>query len=126
MNREPAGPVDPRIAQGVELFNRREFHDAHEVWEDVWRDTPGPERAFYQGLVKAAVCCFHAGRGNRGGAETMYGGAMALLRPFAPARDGIDVERFLKEFEAWFIATDRGGFAEIGEVPKIHGLAGAK
>ncbi len=107
MNREPAEPVDPRITRGMELFNRGEFHDAHEVWEDVWRDTPGPERAFYQGLVQAAVCCFHAGRGNRGGAGTMYGGAMALLRPFAPARDGIDVERFLGEFEGWFREMDK-------------------
>ncbi|WP_315854002.1 DUF309 domain-containing protein [Gemmata massiliana] len=26
---------DPRFLAGVELFNRREFFDAHEVWEDL-------------------------------------------------------------------------------------------
>jgi predicted metal-dependent hydrolase len=46
---------DPRYLAGVVLFNRGDFFEAHEAWEDVWVDCAGEERVFYQGLIQAAV-----------------------------------------------------------------------
>ncbi len=34
--------------EGIELFNRADFFDAHEVLEDVWRTAPVGEKKFLQ------------------------------------------------------------------------------
>jgi uncharacterized protein len=59
---------DARYLRGVELFNRAAFFEAHEVWEDLWRETSGPAKQFYQGLIQCAVAMEHARRGNVRGA----------------------------------------------------------
>ena len=41
--------------RGIRHFNEREFYDAHEVWEDVWRESSGLGKKFLQGLIQAAV-----------------------------------------------------------------------
>src|SRR5262245_57419384 len=55
---------DPRYLAGVLFFNRRDFFEAHEVWEDLWQECTGPERKFVQALIQAAVALYHFGNGN--------------------------------------------------------------
>ena len=50
--------------RGIRHFNAREFYDAHEVWEDVWRESQGMEKRFLQGLIQAAVALHHHSTGN--------------------------------------------------------------
>ena len=33
---------DPRYLAGIVLFNRGDYFEAHEVWEDLWMETAGP------------------------------------------------------------------------------------
>ncbi len=61
------GNVD-RYQLGIRHFNAREFYDAHEVWEDVWRESHGMEKRFLQGLIQAAVALHHHSTGNLVGA----------------------------------------------------------
>jgi len=56
--------------KGFIFFNAGRYYQAHEVWEDLWRATAGPERTFYQGLIQAAVGLYHLGRGNATGAAS--------------------------------------------------------
>jgi hypothetical protein len=44
-----------RFDEGRELFNSRKFWEAHEAWEDVWKELEDPERRFLQGLIQAAA-----------------------------------------------------------------------
>ncbi len=62
---------DPRFLEGIRCFNHRAFFEAHEVWEDIWRDEEGPARRFYQGLIQLAVCLHHFGNGNTRGAKKL-------------------------------------------------------
>ena len=41
-NTKPDTP-DTRYESGIELFNRGEYFDAHEVWEDLWMDCPAAD-----------------------------------------------------------------------------------
>ena len=41
---DPADTPDPRYLRGVELFNRGDYFDAHEVWEELWLDSPSADR----------------------------------------------------------------------------------
>jgi predicted metal-dependent hydrolase len=88
--------------EGVRLFNAREFFACHDVLEELWTDTLGPERLFYQGLIHAAVSLFHFEEGNLGGARKMHDSTRKYLEPFAPAFMGLDLEAFLIDYEACF------------------------
>jgi predicted metal-dependent hydrolase len=93
---------DPRLAEAVRLFNEREFFACHDVLEEVWNETLGDDRPFYQGLIHAAVCLFHFQEGNLGGARKMYHSAVKYLRDFAPHHAGIEVERLLRDLKTCF------------------------
>lgn len=98
MPGDPAPPppedVDPRLVEGLELFNAGEWFECHEAWELLWRDTPGPGRELYRGLIMAAVALEHWRRGNPKGARQMWQKARPRLARFAPDADGLDLGTF--------------------------------
>ncbi len=94
--------IDPRLLEGVRLFNEQEFFPCHDVLEDLWGETLGEKRDFYQGLIHAAVALFHFGEGNLGGARKMYGSACRYLEPFRPVCESIHLERFLTDLHRCF------------------------
>ena len=57
--------------EGIELFNRAAFFDAHEALEDVCGAAPQPEKKFMQGLIQVAVAMHHHGNGNLAGARSV-------------------------------------------------------
>jgi uncharacterized protein len=42
-------------AEGWQLFNQREFWEAHEVWERVWKRREEESRIFFQGIIQLAA-----------------------------------------------------------------------
>ena len=84
---------DPRYLQGIEYFNRCEFFEAHDVWEELWADYRGSSRTFYQGLIQVAVCLHHFGNGNTRGAAKLYHSSRKYLEPYAPWHDGLHPTR---------------------------------
>ncbi len=93
-------PYDPRYLEGIEHFNRCDFFEAHEVWEDLWQDYSGPSRKFYQGLIQVAVCLHHFGNGNTRGAKKLYHGCQTYLNDYRPFHLGVDLEKLLAELTA--------------------------
>lgn len=91
---------DPRYLAGVELFNRGEYFDAHEAWEELWMDCPAADRRFYQSLIQAAVSLYHCGRGNRAGAERLFASGRKYMAPYRPARHGLDADDFWRQVAA--------------------------
>src|SRR5437588_755419 len=73
---------DPRYLAGVLFFNERDFFEAHEVWEDLWSESHGNERRFYQGLIQAAVGLFHFSGGNLGGTARLFPLPNLVLFPY--------------------------------------------
>jgi predicted metal-dependent hydrolase len=69
------------LEEGLLLFNRGNFYDAHEVWEDLWRETTDPVlKTCYQGLIQAAVGLHHLGRRNLVGARSQLGKSIRNLQ----------------------------------------------
>ena len=93
-------PFDPRYLRGVDCFNHGAFFHAHEVWEELWHDTHGPSRDFYQGLIQVAVCLHHFGNGNLRGAQKLYHSSAAHLRAFLPRHAGLDLAGLLRDLES--------------------------
>jgi predicted metal-dependent hydrolase len=91
------------LARGLDLFNRAHFFDAHEVLEDVWRESAhgNPRRRHLQGLVQLAVAFHHESRNNSVGARSVLERA---LRNLAGAEDSfpqLDLDRLRAALVPW-------------------------
>src|SRR5579863_2947438 len=87
--------------RGIRLFNARQFYDAHEVWEDVWRESHGLEKRFLQGLIQAAVAFHHHSTGNVAGACSLMERGSKNLATCPAEFGGIRVDMFLKSLSEW-------------------------
>src|SRR6202142_1050338 len=92
----------PLYLEGIKFFNECDFFDSHEIWEELWTEYRGPSRKFYQGLIQAAVALFHFGNGNIRGAKKLYVSTRGYLEPYRPKHLGLDLERFLSQFDDCF------------------------
>jgi len=108
-------PYPPLYLEGIAHFNECDFYESHEVWEALWADYQGPSRKFYQGLIQAAVALHHFGNGNIRGARKLYYSTRDYLEPYRPAHMGLDLDKFLQEFEQCFAAVT----ASVLEFPQI-------
>src|SRR5262245_30775758 len=98
----PAAPqYDSRYLAGIVLFNRGAYFDAHEVWEGLWRDCPGDQRRFYQGLIQAAVAIYHAGNGNAAGAGRLLRSGRSYMLAYPSPHLGLDVPAFWRDVERY-------------------------
>lgn len=105
--------VDRRYVHFVELFNEREFYEAHDVLEELWIETEGEERLFFQGLIQTAVALHHYMRGNYVGARSLERSADAKLTRFPPVFLAGHSHRLLKELHDYFDARIRNKGSEI-------------
>ena len=82
---------------GIELFNAHEFFEAHEVWEDVWRQASGTKYEFYQGMIQCAVALEHYRRSNPRGVVSLYDSYRKHMRHVPDMFMGLDVRAFLDQ-----------------------------
>ena len=104
--------------RGIRLFNAREFYEAHEVWEDVWRESHGMEKKFLQGLIQAAVALHHQSTGNVVGACSLVERARRNLAGCPAEFAGIRVGELRLALEDWRTALVAGE-AAVGSCPVI-------
>lgn len=88
--------------EGIRLFNEEEFFECHDVLEELWAETDGPEKKFIQGLIQAAISLFHFGNENFGGAKKLYITARKLLDVHPAETMGISLGDFLVDYELCF------------------------
>jgi predicted metal-dependent hydrolase len=94
--------------RGIRLFNAREFYDAHEVWEDVWRESRGLEKRFLQGLIQAAVALHHHSTGNVVGACSLMERGLRNLAGCPEEFGGIRVGELKVALGEWRAAVVSG------------------
>jgi uncharacterized protein len=103
---------DDRFARGVELFNRGDYFDAHEVWEELWMDCPAAERRFVQALIQAAVALHHFERGNHAGAARLFHSGRSYMAPYEPIHRKLEVRPFWRRMET-YLAPALGGDSNL-------------
>ena len=108
---------DP-FEQGLALFNAGKFFECHEVWEIAWKDALGEPRAFFQGLIQAAVAILHAERGNCRGAISVYAKARARLDPLPGVFMGVALDEFRVALGEFFEQLEAG--TEIPGRPRLR------
>ncbi len=127
----PLTEVEKReaLAKGIREFNSWRVYVCHETLEDVWRAEPGDLADFYQGIIKVAAGFHHLLRGNHKGTVNLLGPALALLEPYRPTCQRVDVQRLIEETGACYERVRELGPKRLDEfdrstLPQIeHGAA---
>jgi predicted metal-dependent hydrolase len=91
--------LHPHAREGILLFNRHAFFDAHESLETAWNQETGQVRDLYRGMIQAAVVYYHIERANYAGAVKVYGRCLMWLRPWVPICQGVHVDLLLQDLE---------------------------
>ena len=111
-----------KYLEGLRLFNEEEFFECHDVLEELWAETLGSEKKFYQGLIQLSISLFHFGNENYGGAKKLYDSSRKYLDTYRPEYMGINVDELLARSASgstgWYL-TDR-----LGSVRQVTNLAG--
>ncbi len=93
------------LQRGIAEFNEGRFRQSHETWEELWKDTPYPERLFLLALTKLGAGFAHALRRNERGMRSQLAEAVRILRVFAPAYAGVDAQGLIDDVNGWLAAT---------------------
>ena len=110
-----------KIREGVELFNRLEFWEAHDSWEKVWLIAEGEEKLFVQGMIQLAAAYLHVERGSPRPAARLFGSGLAKLSSIDASFAGVDCSEVIaaatRHLE-WALRKDRGEF-RLEEFPRL-------
>ena len=82
---------DSRFEMGMKLFNSCQWYKSHDVFEEIWHETGGPERQLLQGILQVSVAQVHLENNNINGATILYGEALGRLKKFQLADLGLDI-----------------------------------
>src|SRR5688572_17690748 len=97
--------LDPDIArsleQGIDLFNQREFFEAHEIWEETWGDAQMEDRHLLQGLIQVAPGFYKLQVGMPTGTVKLLEKSLVHLRAVPADFYGLDLTTLMGEVEAW-------------------------
>jgi len=105
----PDGSVEPAdLVAGTELFNRGDYFEAHEAWEQTWYGTEGEESRFLKGLIQVAVALYHLESGNLKGARKVMGTALDYLKEFPSVRSGVDLDHLRTQVLPLFKELEEG------------------
>ncbi|MDH3599389.1 MAG: DUF309 domain-containing protein [Candidatus Tectomicrobia bacterium] len=64
------------LRQGIAQFRAGEYFEAHDDWEEVWRELSGRRRLFWQAMIQLAVGTHHWEHGNQRGCCSVWGKAL--------------------------------------------------
>jgi uncharacterized protein len=114
---------DRLYQKGLDAFNSAHFFDAHEHWEEVWLETPNPDKMFLQGLIQVAAAFHHYSRANLLGTRNLLQAGLLKLDRFPEVHGGLEIESFRAAVREWLVALDDGEIPESRKPPRIgrHG-----
>lgn len=88
-------PPPPGIREGIALFNRGDYYEAHEAIEHEWHAERRPIRRLYQGILQIGVGLHHARAGNHRGSVLLLTDGIDKTAAFLPTCMGIDLTRLV-------------------------------
>jgi uncharacterized protein len=101
-------PLETGIAEGIRRFNRGEFFEAHEAFEDLLDAAEGDERwELLVALIQVAVG-YHKAASGHPGAARMLGLGAAKLAAFPPVAGGVAVGALRARVGEDLARLDRG------------------
>ena len=81
-------------------YEKGDYFEAHEAWEDLWSDYSIPDRRFIQGLIQLSVSFVHLGNGNMVGAKSLLKKCQDKFSDFSGIQRGINLVELTSAIEA--------------------------
>ena len=73
---------DKLFLEGINLFNKKEFYEAHEYWEELWLEYHLDDKKFIQALIQLTVAYYHLSTGNTKGAKSLLNKSLDKMKIF--------------------------------------------
>ena len=86
--------------KGLSEYEKGDFFEAHEAWEDLWSDYSISDRRFIQGLIQLSVSFVHLGNGNMVGAKSLLKKCQDKFSDFSGIQRGINLVELTSAIEA--------------------------
>jgi len=115
---------DRLYQKGLEAFNSAHFYDAHEHWEEVWLETPNPDKMFLQGLIQVAAAFHHYSRANLQGTRNLLQAGLLKLNCFPEVHGGLEIGALRQAVRGWLAALEAGEIPETRKPPRIGRFGG--
>ncbi len=95
---------DIRFVKGLELFNKKDYYECHEVIESLWLETDpaDPYRDLYKGVIQAAAAVYQLERGILSGALGLFRTSVVYLNKYRPEALGLNVEKLTQDLKFFF------------------------
>jgi hypothetical protein len=106
------------IINGINLINKGEYYQAHEVLERTWMLETKDIRQLYQGLIQLSVALFHMERGNITGTLKLIPKIKFNISPFENRGVSIDLQKLLLDLDLLELELLKG--IETPNYFKIH------
>jgi uncharacterized protein len=106
--------------RGLAAFNSSRFFEAHELWEDLWRETPQPNKRYLQGLIQVAAAFHHHSRANLKGTRKLLQEALLKLDAFPETHCGLEIEPLRAAVRQWLAALSSGNIPHNMKPPRIE------
>jgi len=113
-------PLHPQATEGLRLFNKGEYFEAHEALETAWNAEKGEVRDLYRGILQIAVVYLHITRGNYNGAVKVYARSQKWLKDWPAVCRGIQVEELRRDAETVHQEVQRLGVEHIEEFDRAQ------
>ena len=109
-----------KFQEGFERFNRGQFFEAHESWEEIWLHAPKHEKPFLQGIIQVAAAFHHYQRSNSEGCESLLAEGLLKLELCSASHGGLALEP-LRSSVRWWLAELRAGRAPVSKhIPRLE------
>ena len=99
MNEESTKSFKDSLLTALNLFNKHEWYEAHDAFEEIWNSVDGDERQVIQGILQVSVSQFHLSKGNLNGATILLGEGLGRIKTRTKINLGIDLESFCSRLE---------------------------
>ena len=85
--------------KGLAEYEKGDYFEAHESWEDLWSDYNFSDRIFVQGLIQLAVSFVHLSNGNMIGAKSLLKKSQNKFVDYKGIQRGINVDNLKSAIE---------------------------
>ena len=85
--------------RGLDEYDKGEYFEAHEAWEDLWSDYNFPDRKFIHGLIQLSVSFVHLGNGNLIGAKNLLKKCQQKFDDYNGTHRGINLQDLKSSIE---------------------------
>jgi len=103
-----------QLEHGIALFNSGKFWEAHEAWEEIWKNHPEDGRFFIQGLIQLAAAYHQLGKKVYRGVVIHLKQAQERLKLFPPDFLEVNVPPILQVIDDSLAAIEeRASLAEV-------------